>query len=60
MESLKSGFLILAAAALATVAGALLGWHVRQQGTVPAIASSPTQSTTLAERGGEGGMLRAD
>lgn len=59
MESLKNGLLILAAVALATIAGAFLGWHVRQQGNLPASTGSLIQSTTLAERGAEGGMLRA-
>lgn len=59
MENLKSGFLILAAVALATIAGAFLGWHVRQQGNLPASTSAGTQSMTLPERGGESVMLRA-
>lgn len=58
MESLKNGLLILAAVALATIAGAFLGWHVRQHGDMPANTGSLIQSTTLAERSAEGGMLR--
>jgi len=58
MESLKSGLLILAAVALATVAGAFLGWHVRQQGNLSAVTGSSTQSMSLSERGGESVMLR--
>lgn len=56
---LKSGLLILAAVALATIAGASLGWYVRQQGNLPADAVAGTQSMTLPERGGESVMLLA-
>jgi len=57
MENLRSAILILAAAALATIAGAFLGWHLRQQGNSPATEGSMRQSTSVVEWRAEGGML---